>query len=421
MQRAHWGQAMNETTIFSIAAAGLGLAGVIVLILALFRDRARGRRRCPKCWYDLSVSGEGNLRCSECGYKARRERKLYKTRRHWRWAGVGVVLLLGSYACRVTPDVRRHGWWSAVPTTLIIAVSPKVDLDESALIDSLLARADRDEIADWQWDWFVLWGLKDGDRLVTPKITTRNGWVRNVPLMAKLDFIFHSSSSRAVSATATPIAPGGKPIFASRHPIALVSFDSGVAQDAGTIDVESIMDWEVEIKTNIGRRQLSWTKRIRHPVWFSDRVDYLIEPATDPIVNQLIAEHIDALVMENSVYFYFDRGDIEIYPRRELLEAVFKNVTFAVNVELIFGEDVVAEQSAWCGSDPRQSCNGMVVPNMLEQLSIDLRRQLAANPDQWRVRISPNPQLALNDFDSFLYWNGELTLPVWVRSVDLSY
>jgi len=51
----------------------------------LWGDRAKGRLRCPKCWYDM----EGNykaakLQCPECGHNARTEKRLQKTRRR-RW------------------------------------------------------------------------------------------------------------------------------------------------------------------------------------------------------------------------------------------------------------------------------------------------------------------------------------------------
>ncbi|MCZ6811355.1 MAG: hypothetical protein O7D97_05070, partial [Planctomycetota bacterium] len=83
-----------------------GLLGVIGLSLAawaLLWDRARGRRRCAKCWYDMS--GTPGRVCSECGYRARREKTLFKTRRHWRWVFVGILVLAVGYGASVTPRV----------------------------------------------------------------------------------------------------------------------------------------------------------------------------------------------------------------------------------------------------------------------------------------------------------------------------
>jgi hypothetical protein len=47
-----------------VVVAGLGLAG-----WACFDDKARWRRRCPHCWYDMS--GATGLVCPECGRDAR--------------------------------------------------------------------------------------------------------------------------------------------------------------------------------------------------------------------------------------------------------------------------------------------------------------------------------------------------------------
>ena len=57
-----------------VIALGVGLTW-----WGLFGDGARGRRRCPRCWHDLSHTP--GMTCSECGYTARRERAFYRARR----------------------------------------------------------------------------------------------------------------------------------------------------------------------------------------------------------------------------------------------------------------------------------------------------------------------------------------------------
>lgn len=44
----------------------------------LIGDPSRGRRRCPKCWYDMAATP--SLRCPECGRLAKRERDLFRRR-----------------------------------------------------------------------------------------------------------------------------------------------------------------------------------------------------------------------------------------------------------------------------------------------------------------------------------------------------
>ena len=162
---------------FEIAAWVLTIAGLAVIGWALFWDRSRGRRRCPKCWYDMGgakADGEGRLTCSECGRVVRRERKLHKTRRRWRRAIAGVCVLGLAYAAVATPRVRERGWAGAVPTTALAIGSHAIlsMFAESAhgpagffglatpnvlrdLAHELCERIDRTELRRWQ-AWFVV-------------------------------------------------------------------------------------------------------------------------------------------------------------------------------------------------------------------------------------------------------------------------
>ena len=74
-----------------------GLAASLLLwyvVRSLFADRARGRRRCLRCGQEFAP--EQGLTCTECGWTARHERDLLRTRRHWGKAVLGLLVLLGS-------------------------------------------------------------------------------------------------------------------------------------------------------------------------------------------------------------------------------------------------------------------------------------------------------------------------------------
>lgn len=103
-------------------AATLGLAALACALIALFKDRSRGRRRCPTCWYNMS--GIAGTVCPECGHDARREKRLFKGRLLRKWATVAVLLGAASYASLRMPDLRAAGWMSLVPTTIVVLYAP---------------------------------------------------------------------------------------------------------------------------------------------------------------------------------------------------------------------------------------------------------------------------------------------------------
>lgn len=102
-----------------VIGAGLTIRGV-------WGDRARGRRRCPGCWYDLRDVGtprEGaEVVCSVCGKRVKSERELRRTRRSWRWVVAGLVVMVGPAASVWGPGVYRHGPLVLVPTNLLPAL-----------------------------------------------------------------------------------------------------------------------------------------------------------------------------------------------------------------------------------------------------------------------------------------------------------
>ena len=112
----------NYDWLFVLLGLALAAGAMALLSWALFRDRSRGRRRCPKCWYDMS--GTPGKRCPECGREARRERAFFRTRRRWRRAALGVPMLALAYLSFKVPELRNGGWTALVPSTALILVAP---------------------------------------------------------------------------------------------------------------------------------------------------------------------------------------------------------------------------------------------------------------------------------------------------------
>lgn len=76
-----------------LIAAPLAALGLIGLYCSLFKGRAKGRQRCPRCWYDMKgVTPPAT--CPECGRKVATTQDLLHTRRHWLPALVSLALIV---------------------------------------------------------------------------------------------------------------------------------------------------------------------------------------------------------------------------------------------------------------------------------------------------------------------------------------
>jgi len=144
---------------FQVLSVLTALAALALLYWAIFRDRSRGRRRCPKCWYDLR--GSDSLTCSECGYTAKRQRQFFRTRRRWRWVVVVVVIGVGARVLWLVPKAQREGWLAAAPTTIVISAIPYYGRDA---IDELYSRRifapRKPAIERLLWNWqrsYAMW------------------------------------------------------------------------------------------------------------------------------------------------------------------------------------------------------------------------------------------------------------------------
>jgi len=160
---------MTETTVkwivWIVGFAMIG-GGVVGVLWALFSDRARGKSRCPKCWYDMAGVPGAGLQCPECGRLHASRAALGRTRRRWRWAAVAAMLSLLGYAGMLTRKAAVNGWAGAIPSSVLVMLWPVSEgewLDQeftaqpstdSAFLE-LCDRIHDGKLADWQLHWWV--------------------------------------------------------------------------------------------------------------------------------------------------------------------------------------------------------------------------------------------------------------------------
>ncbi|MDY7108855.1 MAG: hypothetical protein SYC29_09475 [Planctomycetota bacterium] len=190
---------MSDDAFAILARIVIGLAIIIAawaLLADWVRQRFRRRRRCPRCWYDMSRSP--TLTCSECGYAAKKERRLFKARRRWRYVWLALLLLLAGHALRITPEVRERGWVAAVPTSVLVYVAPVrddaweiFDLFNSGpllgdakdpLLIELRLRAAQRELTLWQWHVFLDRVFRKHPNSLAQTVETRDQWPAGMPV-----------------------------------------------------------------------------------------------------------------------------------------------------------------------------------------------------------------------------------------------
>ncbi|MBX3381626.1 MAG: hypothetical protein KF805_16135 [Phycisphaeraceae bacterium] len=121
-----------QVWLFWVAGVVLGGIATLIVAWAVFADRLtgdRGKRRCPRCWYDMPPAN--GRTCPECGHEARSESKLFRTRRRWGWAIVGLLTLACAFALNWYTAGRVLGWTRVMPLWMqvrLVPIIPEYDI-----------------------------------------------------------------------------------------------------------------------------------------------------------------------------------------------------------------------------------------------------------------------------------------------------
>jgi hypothetical protein len=104
---------------------------------ALFGDKARNRR-CPRCMHDLS--GTPGMTCGECGFMARTEADLHRTRRHWGMAALSLAAILAVTGW-ARLEVLNSSWVGQLPDGVLVQLPRLLPADA---------------VPQWAWDELAL-------------------------------------------------------------------------------------------------------------------------------------------------------------------------------------------------------------------------------------------------------------------------
>jgi hypothetical protein len=139
-----------------VGVVGGCAAGVYIAWRALFKDRANGRRRCPRCWFDMAYSP--GMTCGECGFTARHESQFAKTRRRYSVA-ILAMLTCAALVLYVNYQVSERGLVSMAPNKLLILAVPMVgshtNTASAAVFDELSRRMAGQQLSEREWRMYI--------------------------------------------------------------------------------------------------------------------------------------------------------------------------------------------------------------------------------------------------------------------------
>ena len=191
------------TTPITIVSSSIILFGTFLIIWGLIGDRARGRKRCPKCWYDMS--GAVGLQCPECGITAKSERAFLKSKRpKWTFVIALCMFMIGGYGFSVNRRITQsESWFAAVPSWVLMAgwdwlPEDWITWEQSPFSGNLqerISKSSRDFRNPWIADWRV---RRFGRRLCKAMLDDRDSrWDRQRLLLI-------SAASDVITSTRSP-------------------------------------------------------------------------------------------------------------------------------------------------------------------------------------------------------------------------
>lgn len=439
-----------------IGTAGLAvlLGGLIFLAWwALFRDRARGRRRCPRCWYNMAHLP--SMTCPECGYTAKSERSFGKTRRRKR---MGVLAILGCAAIGafVIDRAMHRGWMSFLPARCLFWAMPIDAGIRQASVDELGQRMRSRVLSDDQ-RLAILEHCAAGDGYASPP---GDEWMATYGrLIEEHADWFHNKSSPAVRQRVDAIR------FAIPVRVDLATHRKFPADVAPTIGVW-IRDWwpphmQMRLRAvpklpgaaadaHVRRCRSQWSRRYaysfllppldagRHEVEIEltierrarevDRwetverrvvtVPVLVEGTLLEVMTPAGGEALDEAVRQTFNVGLINRRSgvsrIEVgFDRAPTFTSMFDDTAVAVQVDVLRNGQFTHRLDMWwlAGGGVEQTQLGQDVAAFDDRVA-----GLPDRPDdRWILRVRAVPAFAFRMRGATRYWAGQVTVPVPVE------
>lgn len=459
--------------LLCIGVVVINLALVFVAWWALFADRAqmkdRLRRRCPHCWYDMAYSP--GMTCGECGFTARNEAQFGKTRRRYGLAALAILASVG-IVLYVNLQTTQRGLPSLLPSRLLIWLLPLASEQNSSILNEINNRASADRLSDSQWqalvgrccsgDWRAgptsdSWIMKYGSFIaswrqqfvndaeiekrltaIPPRIdlTTREVWPTDASVVIGVQVRDWWPWGTECRIRATPRVPGlsvqptvfgrsGDDRFPrSPYPLYLPPMDASVREVLIDFQIDrrrprfvfrSVNQVQPDENDEHVEWQPAYTQTLRVPVKIEGSIQQAAQPTDSEPMRQAMMQVFGLGAVKWSAGSSPVRFNVDF---AQTFRDAFDDTAVGLVVELQHDGRVARRLSLWWmgGTGPGSRADRHYGFEVNFEDSA-LLQSLAPEDPSWSLHLRGDPQLALRAGKAGKYWNGSVTLPLQLRTI----
>ncbi len=446
----------------------LAVSGVLVYIArwALFADRANGRRRCPRCWYDLAYTT--GMTCGECGFLASHESQFGKTRRRYGIAGAAIAAAV-AITLYVQQTITQRGLVSLLPTQMLLWLMPLSSEPRSAIFSELNRRASQNGLSSGQWEklidrcvlgdwgcrppsdeWIAKYGAfvdmyrRQIDRIAVqgplrglpPRIdaATREVWPADTPITVTLQIRDWWPDLMECRVRATPrflsdageVLESGKPVvfyrgvsfYSMRQPYvldlpALPESTRRLALDL-EIDRRVFVDLTAVNQPQTPAQPADWEPVAARTITLNTQSGGPLQQVTQCVSDEAATAAVQLAFNRPAMKWNAAQSPVRFQtdPTRTAVSEL-NDTAVGVCVELLRDDDVARRLNIWWlgGLNVATGSNRNHGFEVVYE-DQDLLRQVNVDDGRWRMRVRGNPQVALRAGNAPKHWLGEFTFPL---------
>lgn len=364
--------------LLPLIALTVGALALPLLWWALLRDRSRGRRRCPGCWYDMA--GVPGLQCPECGRVAAAEREFHRTRRRWRAAWMAVFLLASAAGAAGWHVHRAGGWSRVVPTWALMPLLPGAENTRPSAIQ--------------KWATAQIY-QRLGAGSVSPQVVVsllrsngtlrwRTSWPADQPLQIVAEY---NDASLGASVEVKGVSRGRKfwrPLRGSTESGSLIT----VAEASSGTPADTIL-------LGVGSRVCV---PVRAGIRMASSLDEVVKPRAEEALTRAVERAVTVTVRgrEEQASVLVNRATL----------AGFEKVGVCVRAELWRDGQLIEP------GRPDITATTATTVRTIFHFLYPLPKQDDPDIGRWELRLVGDAHEALLDFDHDEYWQGTLVIPL---------